>query len=353
MATTPIHTLPAQRQSTHYPILDIIRLLCALLVVVIHCLEVPTGHPIARAITTCFSYQAVPYFFIVSGFFFGKKLYKSNQQTKEILKSVKGYLLLYFAWIALDLPRLIVFYSNANAGKSIGYIAAVIFRRIFFAGQGVYWYLLVLAESILVCGLLIKCKKEILLYIYAPIGLILGYLYDAGIQQGVLGQFNHLIYLVFSWNNNVLMDGLPFVTIGLFLSRRENLEKLNRTALIAAYSAFSLITVIFFAILYPENINATKYFFNAPIQAVLLFLIAVQPSNVTIKKEITNHCRDLSATIYLVHATFIYQLIDKLWSVDSPILAKFLLATALSAGVYCIAKFLKFKPLSWLLSIKN
>jgi len=92
-----------------------------------------------------------------------------------------------------------------------------------------------LAEAVLVCGLLIKFKKEILLYSLILIGLTLGYIYDIGVQQGVLGQLNNLIYLVFSWSNNLLMKGLPYIAIGVFLSRREKLEKRNRTALVTAY----------------------------------------------------------------------------------------------------------------------
>ena len=212
---------------------------------------------------------------------------------------------------------------------------------------------IVLAEAILVCGLLIKLKRETLMYIFAAIGLVLCYIYDIGVQQGFWGQFNNLIYFVFSWSNNLLMKGLPYVALGVFLSRCEKLEKLNRTALIIAYSALSLTSVVIYAACYQDNVNAVKYFNHVPFQAVLLFLIAVQPSKVVIKKEITDHCRDLSATIYFVHTIFIYKVIDRLWTINSPMLPRFLIASALSIGVYCVAKVLKFRPLCWLLSIKN
>ena len=353
MVSASAYALDKSHRSKHYQILDIIRLLCACLVVLIHCLEVKEGHPIAYGIVLCFASQCVPFFFIVSGFFFAKKINNSNNQIKDTFKCAKGYLFLYFAWMIIELPGVIHFYFNAYNGKSFVYIVAVIVRRLFVAGQGVYWYILVLTEAIFVCGLLIKFKKEKLMYILAAIGLILGYIYDIGIQQGFWGQFNNLIYFLFSWSNNLLMKGLPYVALGVFMSRYEKRENLNRTTLVMVYSALSLTAVLIYVTCYPYNIDAVKIINHVPFQAVLLFLIAIQPSEVVIKKEITDHCRNLSTTIYFVHTIVIYQVIDRLWTIYSPVLLRFLVAVTLSTGVYCVAKVWKFKPLLWLLAIKN
>ena len=191
------------------------------------------------------------------------------------------------------------------------------------------------------------------MYILAAIGLILGYIYDIGIQQGFWGQFNNLIYFLFSWSNNLLMKGLPYVALGVFMSRYEKRENLNRTTLVMVYSALSLTAVLIYVTCYPYNIDAVKIINHVPFQAVLLFLIAIQPSEVVIKKEITDHCRNLSTTIYFVHTIVIYQVIDRLWTIYSPVLLRFLVAVTLSTGVYCVAKVWKFKPLLWLLAIKN
>lgn len=57
----------------YWPLIDVAKLVCALLVVLIHCVEVKQGHPVATFIVQCFAGQAVPFFLIVSGFFLCKK----------------------------------------------------------------------------------------------------------------------------------------------------------------------------------------------------------------------------------------------------------------------------------------
>jgi hypothetical protein len=326
---------------------------CAYLVVVLHCLEVKDGHPFAQMIVTCFSQQAVPFFFIVSGYFFSQRLFKANDPMAETLQYTKKQVLLYFAWMVIEFPWLIQTYLEMYSGRSALYIAAVVLRRVLFAGQGVYWYILVLAEACMITGLCIKWKKENILYVTAAIGLVFGFIYDAGINYGFLENINQAVYIVFSWSNNLFMKGLPYVAIGAFIARNTRFHRINRQWLIAAYTVISLLSVILFWILYNYDINLSRYLYFYPIQAALLFLIALQPSSMTIRKEISDHCRDLSATTYFVHATIIYRFVDVIWSVDSPIFFKFMVTVIISSLLYIIIKATKIKPLCWLLSIKH
>lgn len=52
------------KNSTHISLIDISRLLCALLVVLIHFRSQLSFNPIATMIIKCFSNQAVPFFMI-------------------------------------------------------------------------------------------------------------------------------------------------------------------------------------------------------------------------------------------------------------------------------------------------
>ncbi len=64
----------------------------------------------------------------------------------------------------IEFPGVLHQYISLYPDASPTYMAMLIIRRICLAGQGVYWYLLVLAEATLVAGALVIWKKERLLY---------------------------------------------------------------------------------------------------------------------------------------------------------------------------------------------
>lgn len=78
----------------YWPLIDVAKLVCALLVVLIHCVEVQQGHPVATFIVQCFASQAVPFFMIVSGFFCARKIMQNNM-VKIIKISIQNWLILY------------------------------------------------------------------------------------------------------------------------------------------------------------------------------------------------------------------------------------------------------------------
>lgn len=109
------------KNNTHIPLIDISRLLCALLVVLIHFRSQLSFNPIATMIIKCFSNQAVPFFMIVSGFFWARKCFnnKSNNNIIEITKRICiNYLLIYFLWTILWTPWFIDLYKSTYGGTS-------------------------------------------------------------------------------------------------------------------------------------------------------------------------------------------------------------------------------------------
>ncbi len=335
-----------------YPLIDVFKFICACLVIMIHCVEIKEGHPIAHMIVTCFSQQAVPFFFIVSGFFFCNKLVTEKNQKQYILKYAGRLLILYLIWILISLPEMLSTYLNLYENESFVRLAAILFRRIFFAGYGVFWYLLVLAEAALLAGFLLVFKKKILLYAFAVLGLIYGYIYTIGFDYSIFEKINSLIYLTFSWKNNVLLVGLPFFAIGcIFASMQEHKLNINIKSLLAAYIAVTAINIVVFAVAY-ENINMyEKYFFLYIIQSVLLFVIGVN-AKCSLRLEMCSELRNISSAIYCTHTFFIYHLIDKYWTLNSPVLFRFFFSFALCLILYYIIKFTKSKMLLKILTLK-
>ena len=262
----------------YWPLIDVAKLFCALLVVMIHCVEIQQGHLIATFIVHCFSGQAVPFFMIVSGFFATRKIEQEHKMRDVAKLCIKNWLLLYFVWSVLWLPYYFQFYQSRYPDVTIIYILLMIIRRVLFAGQGVYWYLLVLAEAVFVIAFFVRQKLDKALYCISIIGLILGILYDANVTALGMRWMHQAVYAVFSWSNNLFMKGIPYVAIGYFLRRNINRCCFNawKTAFIYVLASIGMIII--------HVCGWSRWLFLYPIQAVFLFIITYQNKDFRLSK---------------------------------------------------------------------
>lgn len=335
-----------------YPLIDLAKLYCAILVVLIHALEIPEGHYGANLLKYSLSSQAVPFFLIVSGFFFKKKWNVAENQTSFALGYCKHFLVFYAVWVLICTPEILIQYLSKYPDSSFVYLATLIFRRVVFAGQGVFWYLLVTAEAALIVGFLLKSRKMWLLYLLAGIGAVLDLIYFTQTSLPGLRTINQLTYTVFSWNNNFIMKGLPYMAIGVYFA--DNYEKwsLKNKPLIAAYLAVFLVHVIIFVGLSSVAENPGRYALLYPIQAVLLFLIAVSAERVNIPERIARESRLISSAIYCLHCFVIYYVINPTIGMNANTFLRIVIAVAVSIGVYWVVKKTECKPLIRLLTLK-
>lgn len=333
-------------QENYFPLFDIAKLGCAFLVVLIHCAEVQYGHPVAMFVVKCFSGQAVPFFMITSGFLVAGKIDRATSLKKIVGLCFKNWLFNYCIWSLLWLPYYVVLYRAKYPDESFSYRFIMIVRRIVFAGQGVYWYLLVLAEAVFIVWFFVHYRKEKILYCLGVIGFILGILYDANVMSMGMDMMHNWIYIIFSWSNNVFMKGIPYVAWGYFLKKRIGQLHIEVWKPVVAYFVASICMVLLYIT------GKEQWLCLYPIQAGGLFLIACRPIRGEIKKTFYRACRNMSSAIYFLHTVFIYGIIDPFFGVDSLIILKFSISVMLSVLVMYVVKKMKIYPIKWLLCIR-
>ena len=332
-----------------YTLLDVFRLLCACLVVVIH-LGTGPRTPIASMVVTCFSRQAVPFFFMVSGFFFAGKLKKAEDPKCFVWTYAKRMLLLYGIWVLILLPQTVIDYSQMYQGRSWLYIAILLARRILLAGLAQFWYILALAETALIAGLLLANGRQRILYGIAWIGFLSCMVYCAEIPAFRL--YSRLIYTVFSWNCNFLMLGLPFFSAGIYFFEHQEKITLKTGTLVWAYWIDSAAAIVCYWILKKAGIYPERVIFFYTIQAVLLFLIGIKSSMEPVSPKAAVVCRECSCAVYCLHNFVIEYILGEAVPWSSHFAVNLLVVLSICIAVFCIVKALRITPVYRLITLK-
>ena len=328
------------KQTNRYDYVDIFRVYCALLVVFIHCFNDPNSLSISNIVKETLTRQAVPYFYIITGFFMVKSLNKQN-----VMHKIWNILKLYLVWQVLWLPNTILTYLNKYQGEAKIKVLALLFRRLFIAGNLAYWYLLVLVESLLFIYLINCIIKNLKLkeYIYITItvfGLSLEFIYDSMPNTKI----HSIFYSVFSWSNNFIMKGVPFLLIGYFIHKYIKLSCLKLKELQICYLVITFTNILLY--FYSSGIIAPLYIIQAP----LLFIIGVKLSNVYAipGEKVASKCLEISCAVFFTHQVFLllYSTI-----IDNTIL-NFFLTIISSIVTYIVFKTINFRPYLWMINVK-
>lgn len=321
-----------------YKTLDSFKMICALLVVLIHTNEIHEYIPdmLVFSLTRC----AVPYFFIVSGWFFQKGLSQANVQGEFLRNYVSRQLQLYFLWQLVILYPTVMSYRHLYEGRSVIFITLVILRRVLLCGGDVYWYILVLAESAIVIYFLGTVSRSELLYTVMGLGLALGLIYENRTTIALFSALpfsyvNKAFYIIFSWSNNFIMKGVPFMGIGYLCSKisPKFLKKDNSwKAAVAGLLLATGINIFLF-------ITGRTISFMYVVQAVSIFIIGIT-REIGISEAASIRFRELSSCIYFIHTLIIYNVIDILFGVGWNSLLKYFTAVFLSCLVYFMLKYI-------------
>ena len=170
---------------------------------------------------------AVPFFFVVSGFFLGRKISVGNEF--EVYKHyICRFLKMYMIWCFIYLP-INIYYELIVYKFSIGFTVFDLIRGWLLVGENPYswplWYLLASAVAVLLIYIFrkFKCRFPIIL-LCSLVLFVIGYCYTT--YHDVLYNLNPFLHNImvlydktFRTTRNGFFEGLTYIILGLLLAR--------------------------------------------------------------------------------------------------------------------------------------
>lgn len=263
-----------------YFYIDILKFICAFLVI---CIHAPFSGVIGQYITAI-ARCAVPIFFMISGYFNSSKVSKANykKQIKKILILLIYANIIYFIF---DLGKAIL--NNSTEKFILETINLKSFFKFVFLNESPLsahlWYLSAILYVIIIAY--IVERKNLKKYIYAIIPILL--LIDL-----IFGKYSILIFgREFSYVlvRNFIFVGIPYYYIGNFISENQAkiIERIKANKLIIYIILFTFTTIIEHYVLIKLDCNATRdHYISTSLLAISLFLYFLK--NDTIKHRYSN-----------------------------------------------------------------
>lgn len=231
MSTTDI-------KKKEYPGLDVLRIICAVLVVTIH--FAPFGpwesvQPLNYRFVQYFSRDAVPLFFMMSSFFFFKRVINDGRiDMKESMLKCFLYFKQYLLWTVIYLFMIIKNYTHGRE------TIAELIRDFFFGGSYFHlWFMPALIIGLMIVSCLYKyglsSKKifviSVLFYIIGLLGQSYYGLLNV-VRENVswFASLSEMYFKIFDTTRNGLFEGTLFASLGLMLSEQEKSKSENISA---------------------------------------------------------------------------------------------------------------------------
>lgn len=233
---------------------------------------------------------AVPCFFIINGYF----LYNNISNIRKLITHLKRIIIIYIVWVSIYL------YMSRVDNSTIWILS----KQILFGYQHL-WYVLILAESIIILYLLKKCKlSNSVLLILSVILFLTGYY----IQNRILSLAPADYYISAAKYRNCLFFGLPFLSLGyLIKSYADQLPKIKDKYL------FILIVISTVLLLLESYIGYEKgwrmdFFLSLIVLCPVLLVFVLKNSRYIANDD--GFIGNLSAGVYYTHILAISLLVS-------------------------------------------
>lgn len=296
----------AQGKKKYYHAIDLVRVVAAFIVVAVHTDPLITYFETGNYfINTVIGRLVVPYFFIVSGFFFARKIdFNVPMQTdihllKAFLKKI-GWI--YLIWSAIFLP--FQWLDWLRRGDDMEYWVTYIHEFFFKGSYYPLWYLTGLIVATALAYVLFKCLKPWMVLVVTGILFVIGVSMNAYYHVFGLDGWLEGYYDTFLTTRNGVFFGAFYVSIGMILSKREIplTAKWNRNLFMI--SLLFMTVEVFGLRSFDFSRGLDMWFFAVPTTYFLFRWL----QQVDIKdKEYFAYFRPLSLLIYVSHGLFIIQ----------------------------------------------
>lgn len=289
----------------YFPAIDVLKFLFAILIMCLHggiFKESQFGVFFEKIIVRL----AVPFFFITSGFFYGRKVYGKN----DLVLVAKGYInrlsekLLIFEPISI-----LIFAAQDRVSNHIPFpvIIRESIRHILFYPRGALWYIQAVIIAVLILIPFVKRKREnialflgLIFYAFALLCNRYYFLCKGTALESVVTAYMECFI---SARNGVFV-GLLYVSMGMLIAQKwEHLQqKKNLFSILTLVSGLCLILEVCFTN-NKAGMDDNSLFIAHLVLIPSMLICAGCPQNICVEKYIeTSLLRNLSTSIYLLHS---------------------------------------------------
>ena len=218
------------KTSENYNILDLTKFVFAFAVIAIHTHICCNSKQVIVEIINQTLQYAVPFFFVVSGYFLGKKLFLAETATEENLiyrKYLKRIAYMYIIWSIIYLP-INLYYDIYKFGFSFLFATFDILRGWLFVGQNEgswqLWYLLASLVGVCVIALFRRFNTRFeLIFALSIMAFMIGLLYQEFHETISISSWGRIIVFIydkiFRFTRNGIFVGWAFLMCGIMLAR--------------------------------------------------------------------------------------------------------------------------------------
>ena len=320
---------------------NILRMVCAYLVIVIHLMAFQVFGDGARYVTSEFICRiAVPFFFITAGYFFYPKVNKEGYLKKYLLKLIKVYVIALIVCLSIYSVQ---GFQELYQYFSTGGIRNLLVTFLVNGMPGTLWYFPALIVSI--AFVYIFLKKDLIkpLIIISSILLLIGLMGDSYYGIIVNTPFLSIVdgyNVIFDSTRNGITFGVPFITIGALINRNKLDEKIKKPGILLLLTG-----VVFGGEAYflmhsgiPKDYNI---YFSAALFVPVLFIVALN-SKIKLSEKVSSYMREMSLWIYVYHILIQTLLFYGNIIIENTLVMYLLVSTIVTLLAFIIAK-IKFR----------